>query len=262
MVQPFAALIGERFEFGRTIFELNAGEQFGLIFRRQFTNRTHCVFALHFVARVHEPIGQTSRRRKEKQSFGIEVKTANRNPTAARHARKVIKDARAAFRVVTRNDFARGLMVKKHTRRVGCLGRQTAHETSFNADHIFSRYAIAEFGRVAVHRHDARFNQALHFAPRPHTGIGKRLLQLFRRSFGAINGRKSALEIAFSGFDLSRQRIRIARLGEARLLHRCAKRRSLFFRRFFARHGLGQNSAPPASAPHQTGRLADDCSGY
>ncbi|MNS97322.1 hypothetical protein D3C72_1316480 [compost metagenome] len=72
----------------------------------QLAQRAHRVFALHAVARVHEPVGDVARGREDQQAFGIEVETANRHPLAGLDARQAVEHGRTAFRIALAHDFA------------------------------------------------------------------------------------------------------------------------------------------------------------
>ena len=209
MVEAFAALVVKRQEFGRAVLELNAGEKLLLILDGKLAHRAHGVLALHFIAGMHESVGKRPGSREDEEPFGVEVQTTHCNPAAARHARQMIKYARTAFRVVAGHDLSGGLVIEQHARRFARLLGRTTHKASLHADDVKRAHAVAELCGRPVHRDDARFNQALHLAPRAPARIGERFLKLF--------GERIALKPRFRWHSL-RRRVR-ARTHRTGLLH-------------------------------------------
>ena len=121
----------------------------------------------------------------------------------------MIKYARTAFRVVAGHDLSCGLVVEQHARRFARLLSRTAHKAALHADDVKRAHAVAELCGRPVHRDDARFNQALHLAPRAPARIGERFLKLF--------GERIALKPRFRWHSL-RRRVR-ARTHRTGLLH-------------------------------------------
>ena len=67
----------------RTVVELHPGRQEFFGFVGHDARRAYGVFALDFIARVHQTIGKLSARRKKQQPFGVEVQTSDGNPAGA-----------------------------------------------------------------------------------------------------------------------------------------------------------------------------------
>ena len=77
LVDAFAAAVGDLGERRQAIVELDAGQQLLAHAFFQLAQRTHGVFAVDVVARVHQPVGQVARGGKQQQAFGVEVEPAD-----------------------------------------------------------------------------------------------------------------------------------------------------------------------------------------
>ena len=70
---------------------------------------------------MHQTIGKFSARRKEQQTFRVEVKTTNSNPASTGNLRKIVKDARTSLRIAHTHNLAGRLVINQHTRSFGLL---------------------------------------------------------------------------------------------------------------------------------------------
>src|SRR5471030_3192676 len=177
-VDAFAAAVGDLGEVRQAVVELDAGQQFLAHALFQLAQRAHRVFAVNAVARVHQPVGQVARGGEQQQAFGVEVEAADGQPFAGFHRRQAVEHRWTAIRVVIADDFAGRLVVDQHARRL--LADAALDQLAVDADVVGRQDALADVGRLAIHRHAAGDDQFFHVAARAETGFGQHLVQ-FRR---------------------------------------------------------------------------------
>ena len=207
---PSAILVNVR----HAVFQLDAGQQLLAHAFFQLAQRTHGVFAVDVVARVHQPVGQVARGREQQQAFGVEVEAADGQPFAGLHGRQAVEYRRTAFRIVVADDFAGRLVVHQHARRLAA--DLALNQLAVDAHRIGRQDALADVGRLAVDRHAAGDDQVFHVAARTEAGFGQHLVQLRRV---VVRGQVAAHRLwrlrtaAFVGVERVRGDVRERRIG-------------------------------------------------
>ena len=176
---PSAILVKAR----HAVFQLDAGQQLLAHALFQLAQRAHGVFAVDVVARVHQAVGQVAGVGEQQQALGVEVEAADGQPLAGLHGRQAVEHGRTAFRIVRADDFAGRLVVHQHARRLVVV-HAALQQLAVDAHGVGRQDALADVGRLAVHRHAAGDDQFFHVAARTQAGFGQHLVQLRRVVFG------------------------------------------------------------------------------
>ena len=134
---------------GKSVGEINAGEQVlpGDIINS--TQYSYSVFTLPAIARMHEFVCQITRSRKDQQAFGVEIKPPYRNPSAGLDLRQLVKDGRPFARVIARTNQTGGFVHQQYPR-----GRRQWLALDGPAIHshlIFRANSLADMSGLAVH---------------------------------------------------------------------------------------------------------------
>ncbi|CAB3659422.1 hypothetical protein LMG3458_00511 [Achromobacter deleyi] len=175
-VAAIAAQVVQRAESGHAVFQFDAIDQRLALGFVHFTQHAHGVLAFGAVTRMHDPVGHVARRGEYQQAFGVQVQPAHRQPLAGTQLGQARKHAGTAARVVMADDFARGLVIQDHARRL--LGVGPHNGLAIDADLVVRGHALADMGRLAIDRHAASNDQLFHFAARADAGVGQHLVQL------------------------------------------------------------------------------------
>jgi hypothetical protein len=101
-------------ELRYAVVKLDAFEQAFFLFVVQSTQHTHRVFTLQPEARMHQLVGKFARTGQQKQTFGVQVKPANRLPFALVELGQATKHRGPVLRIVVGDDFTGGFMVSNN----------------------------------------------------------------------------------------------------------------------------------------------------
>ena len=178
LVDTLATAVGNFRELRNAVFQFDAGQQFLAHAFAEFTQRAHRVFAIDAVTRVHQAVGQVARGRKQQQALGIEVEPAHRQPLARLHRRQTVEHRWPAIRIVMTDDLASRLMVHQHARRL--LADAALDQFTIDPHMVGRQDALANMGRLAIHRDPAGHDQVFHVAARTEARFGQHLVQLGR----------------------------------------------------------------------------------
>ncbi len=91
----------------------------------------------------------------------------------------MIKNRRSAFRIVTRNDFACGLVINKYTRNIILANARSAHCSTVHANDIGREDALADMSGLPVHRDSALGNALFHIPAGTDTRVSEYFLNFF-----------------------------------------------------------------------------------
>jgi len=154
-----------------SIFKLDAGLKFFKGFRRQPAVHPRHVFALDFVARVHQPVGELSRVGEQQQPGRVDVEPPDGNPASGRETGK---DGRAPLRIAAGNELADRLVVDEHPRLAGL---RKAYGSAVDRDRVARQGAVSETRHLARDADSPRLDPGLDLAPRAEAGGREQLLQ-------------------------------------------------------------------------------------
>ncbi len=178
MIGALAAAIADAQEIGRAVFQLDAVQQLLTHAFSQLADHAHRIFTLDAVTRMHETVCQIARGGQHQQTFGVEVEAADREPLGGLHGRQLVEHRRTAFRISVADDFASRFVIQQHARRL--VGQLALDRLAVDANLVGRHDALADVGRLAVHRHAAGDDQFFHVAARAHAGFGQHFVQLRR----------------------------------------------------------------------------------
>ena len=144
------------------IVEGDALAQLRRLIRRQGAENSRCVFALHRKTRVHHGVRQIAGSRKYQQTAGADVESPDRQPARAAQTRQLGKYGFAALRVFTRDNFALGLVIDQHPRRL--RRRFDTNRAAIDLNAILWRHTRADSRYLAIDRDAPCFNPRFHCA--------------------------------------------------------------------------------------------------
>ena len=151
LILTFAIKITNVGKAGHAVFEQHAFFQAIDHILINVTTYSYGVFAVDTTRRVHQLIRQFTVGGKKQQTAGINVQTADINPTLILCFRQMIKNGRSTFRVITGTDFTNGFVVGDHTGiNPGFFNR---YRTAINADIIVATRSVSELGPLTIHRY-------------------------------------------------------------------------------------------------------------
>ncbi len=160
------------------VFEGDPLSQLGRLLGGQGAEGSGGIFALDRKSRMHHGIRQLARRGEDQQPAGADIQAPDRQPARAAQSRQFGKHGFAPLRVFARDNFAFGLVINQHPRRL--RRRFNTHRAAIDLDAIFRRDARADGGRLVVDRDAAGFNPGFHRAARADACLRQHLLQLLR----------------------------------------------------------------------------------
>ncbi len=137
----------------------------------------HGVFTLKAKPGMHEFVRELTRTRQQEQSFGIEIKAADRLPFALKQFGQASKNCGPILRVIVRDDFTRRLVVRNHARR----WRVNPDPDGLAID----LYRISELDtlpyvrRFTVDRDTPFKNELLHLQAGPQSSLRQHFVQLW-----------------------------------------------------------------------------------
>ncbi len=186
MVEAFAAwCLLDVGELGRAVLEHDTRLQALEHLVIHFPTYAHGVFAVHFVRRVHQAVGQLTVSGEQQQTGGVDVQTADVDPTTFLGAWQAIKHGRATFRVVAGADLAIGLVVHDHpARRLGRLF--TLDQLAVHSNGVMQVDALAKGGCYAVDLDAALADPGLNVTARAHANARENFLQLLANRWGDL----------------------------------------------------------------------------
>ena len=128
---------------------------------------------------MHQRVGEFAVVGEQQQAGGLVVQPADGDPASAAQGRQIVEHRRALAGVVAGDDHS-GALVRHQQARNGRL--RAAQLAAIDGDFVVRLNALAHMGGATVHRHPARGDPALHFAPRAQAAIGQRLVQFLRHA--------------------------------------------------------------------------------
>ena len=176
LVQTLTASRFDLVELGGAIFQLHALAQtlqhgFG-----DFAKDTYRVFPLHFVARVHQTVGQLTIGGEQQQT--VDVEAADRDPAGTFHLGQTIKHGGTTFRIVTGTHLPFRLVVSQYAADHFLCGTGLDLVT-IHPDHGVHFDAIPQCGDLAIHTDPTCGDQGLHLTTGAVTRAGQHFLQFF-----------------------------------------------------------------------------------
>ncbi len=177
-VLPFTATQFDAVKLGQAILQLHTFLQLFDDLGRDFTAHTHRVFTLDLHRWMHQTIGQLAIGGEDDQTIGVDVETADRDPTTAAQLRHRIKDRAPSFGIRARTDLTFRLVVDKHALFVIRAFVQ-ANDMPVDTDAIRQLGLVADLGHLAIHTHAQIANHLLDLTTGTDAGIRQQFLNTF-----------------------------------------------------------------------------------
>ena len=150
-------------KLGDAVIQRDAIEQFALLLGAEVAQDPHGVFTLKSKPGMHQVVGQAARIGEQQQAFGVQVEPANGLPFALMQFGQSPEHRGAVLRIVVRDDFARGLVIRNDPggRRVNTHPDRLA----VDFDMVAKLDPLSDVGRFVIDG-DAPFNdELLHLEP-------------------------------------------------------------------------------------------------
>src|SRR5690606_22098125 len=140
------------------------------------------VFAFDLERGVHHRVGQLAVGGEQQQAGGVDVQAADRDPARALERGQGLEDGRAALGIFAGGDFAFGLVVDQHARRIGQGAGDEDLAVEFDA--VAALDAHSGLRDLAVDLDQAVGDALLQRAARAQAGLGQHLVQAFFQAPG------------------------------------------------------------------------------
>ena len=150
-------------ELGRTVFEHHAGFQALDHFLVDFAAHAHRVFAVHLEGWMHQAVGQLTVGGEHQQTGGVDVETADVDPTALFRPRQAVEHGRTSFGVVAGADLAFGLVIDDHAAHA-FGGFFALDQAAIDGDGIVQVDTLTEAGNRTIDLDPAGADPAFDFA--------------------------------------------------------------------------------------------------
>jgi hypothetical protein len=176
MVAAFAACIGYLFTARKPVRKFDALLQTAQLLRRELAEHSHRVLALDIKTWMHHAVGKLARGREYQQASSVDIQPPDGNPLRAAQPRQMTEYGITAIRIVVRDDFSFGFVIKQHPHGAAC--RRKPQHPAVHGDTVMAADARAYGGGNAVDRDAPRADPILHQAARTHARLRQDLVQL------------------------------------------------------------------------------------
>ena len=154
-----AAAIFHRLAAGDAVFQRNTRDQLLLLLIRQATHDANGIFAVDFVTRVHQPVGELTGIGEQQQTLGVVIEPPYVDPFAVADRGQLLEHGRTSFGIVPRHNLARRLVIDQDARPR--LRKAYLDDLAVDADFIAGTHLLTDFRGHAVHRAPNRLSSAL-----------------------------------------------------------------------------------------------------